>query len=336
MKKLVLAFISVLIVSAGAVNAAEYCQNFNSLDIGSITETSGSINGFSYDKKITVKSDGNDKYMQNANEISLKIPENSRKITVSARVRAEDFSKMRFPLAFFGGKRSDSLYRDYVLLKNNAWDGGISLNPQNSITLKDSDTVLLLKGWGRRISENDNDIYVYKNEWFYPGIEYDYTTNLFKVYYSYDGIKYRETYSEEIENVRDCEETVIRSVRFSEGLCYDDIKVVCDSDEIYNIRVCDDSKNEVHPESGKNFAVYADAYTPDGNLTSVKSIAALYDKTTNALLEVHETTADIGAEKNNFMGSFEFKSSFSNAYIKYFVFESFENMIPCCTAAILS
>lgn len=309
--------------------AAEYKLSFENLPVGKYSPVAE--NGFSWQKDVTVVND-DIHCMNNSYQQLLKIPESSRTITAGAKIKAKDFLSVKFPMCFKGGKVSDNEFGGYALLKNNAWDGGTGLIPQNSQTVYNPDSILLSAGWGKRLNENDNDVYVYKNEWFYSKIAYDYTDNSFKVYYSYDGNRYRCVYNEKIENTVDGEKTLIRSVFFDSGLYYENIDVNCDTDSVYNVLMLN-SKNEKidFPDNGESFEIRADIYDYNNCINEIYSAAAVYDES-NRLKEVKLSELKKTAEKNNIMGNFELCSAKNGTYIKYFAWD--KNMKPYCNSVI--
>ena len=288
----------------------------------------------SWKNNVNIVEDNYGKYLHTDTEAFLIIPENSRRITVGAKMRTSAFDGVKFPLHFCGGSINDlSEVMDNGIFGPN-WPAGLGLIPENSTSLKDPENILLSAGWGKTLNENDNDIYVYKNEWFYAKISYDYTDMTFRVYYSYDGNEYYEVYSEEMQPI---ENDVIRSVWFEKNMSYDDINIIYETDSVYDVYMIDgDSKIIDSITDETSFSIFGGLYNYNNNLTqNITTIVAVYDKTSSVLLEVKTDEAEVGTASDVCLGEFELEKNSDNVTIKFFAFESLENIIPCCQTKVL-
>lgn len=331
MKKLIIICTLALLIFADSVLAAECNLDFENFTTGVYTQEKLTelTPGFSWFNKANIAEDENGKYLKTSNDTYLILPEESRKVVIGAKMRTFDFlAEHKFPMHFSGGLIDDALVYNTGIFGPN-WPAGLGLIPSNSTPLKDPDSITLSAGWNGQLSENDNAVYVYKNEWFYAKIEYDHITENFKVYYSYDGNKYFEVYSKQLPLT---ENGVMRSVRFSENMDFDDISIMCDTDSVYGVyiknaegEVIDSVNNE------KNISIYGGIYNYNNRLTEdITTVVAVYDKTSGKLLEAKIDKASIETANEVCLGDFELEYNDENSEIRFFAFESLETLIPCC------
>lgn len=275
----------------------------------------------------TVVSEGDGKYIHTHNrENYIKIPEKSRKITVGAKMRTAAFSEVKFPLHFCGGTLSGTEEINNGIFGAN-WPAGLGLIPQNSTPMKDPESILLSAGWGKLLNENDNNVYVYKNEWFYAKISYDYTDATIRVYYSYDGSEYSEVYSEPMSIN---EGNIIRSVRLEKNMDFDDITVEWETDSIYDIYIKNDASEKIDSvTSEKSFSVYGSVYNFNNTITEdITTAAAVYSADGKQLLEVKTDKAAPQTASDICLGSFTLEKNSADVKIKFLAWASLDEMTP--------
>lgn len=342
MKKIILLCMALIVISS-SVSAATYSVDFKDITAGAdykqgiIISKQGDFS-WNLNGNTSVIHDGDDGYLVSGEDMNIYIPEKARKIFVKARMRSQDFTENKFPLCFRGGPVSDrSAKIGYALVKSNAWDGGLGIIPGNSTTEYNPDTSLLYVGWGQELKENDNNVYIYKDEWFYAGISYDYADETLKAYYSYDGDKYYEVYSKQIEPIVNNERTAIRSILTSKNLHYSDLFVECDTDYIYGIKIKNSKGEEIERLTDETeFSVQGSAYDPYEEMNSLTTISAVYDKATDKLLEVKfGKDPNLTDKKNLSLGSFELQHNVENVKVKLLAVDGTNSMKPYCKPIIL-
>lgn len=345
MKKIILICL-ILASTIQGVSAATYKPDFSKIADGQYkTEKLNDIkeNGFSWNNEggnLIVKTENGNTFINNSTRpISLVLPEKSRKITIKAKMRTDDFESVKFPLCFRGGKLTE---RDYIyghpLTNINGWGGGLGIIPQYTTTEYNPDTMLLSVGWGITLNENDNDVYIYKNEWFDAGISYDYADKTFRAYYSYDGKKFYEVYSKVIEPEIGGEEAAIRAIYLSQDMDYSNISVECNTDYIYDVKIKNSNNEYVKKLTNEtSFDIIGKAYDPYNEMNSIKTMAAVYDKETGKLLQVKSGSNTSIADKDNLsLGHFEIDTYNKPVSIKFFAWDSLADMKSYCQATLLN
>ena len=335
MKKIFILCTLSLLMITDSVLAAEQTIDFENFTTGTYTQEKLTelTPGFSWFNWANIAEDESGKYLNTSNDTYLIFPEKSRKVVIGAKMRASDFLENKFPMHFSGGSVDEELVYDTGIFGPN-WPAGLGLIPSNSTPIKDPDNIALSAGWNGQISENDNAVYVYKDEWFYAKIEYDHTTENFKVYYSYDGDEYSEVYSETLP-IKD--NYIMRSVRLSEKMDFDDVSIMCDTDSVYDVFIKNNDGEIIDSVNDeKSFTLYGGIYNYNNRLTeNITTVVAVYEKTSGKLLEVKTDEASVETAAEVCLGNFDLEYNSENTQIKFFAFESLDTLIPCCQTKVL-